>query len=417
MATRGALTRTLTAYAAAAVAVALPWPLLLVLAWDEWGGPAVGLVAAARTAPYVLLSWAVGTLGDRVRRDTLVLVTLGLRLGLLLGVGVALLGDDLALAVVLATLAVACGTPAYPAVAAALPHVAGPHRVRATDALVTIEVAAWVVGPAVGGLLLLPTTRPWVLPVAAGLLVLALLLASGVPLPGPAVAERSHVTVRGTLRATTSSPGIRGALLVAALVNVVAAATAVILLPLSRDAWGQEDAGFGIATAWLGFGALGAPLLWWVRGPAVERRRWALLVLGVATAWIAVSPAAALALPALALAGAVAVVVESAVTQTLQTSVPDRHRAGALGLGDSVMVLGALVGSLLGPALVSVAGPRSTLLLGAAACVAGAVVGRRPVAGPTVVLPPQRAVPVPSTKGAGTPSRSSSSVGTTGLAG
>ena len=37
--------------------------------------------------------------------------------------------------------------------------------------------------------------------------------------------------------------------------------TAFALLPLSEETWGRGDAGFGIATACLGFGALGAPLL------------------------------------------------------------------------------------------------------------------------------------------------------------
>lgn len=387
MAARASVTRTLTGYAAAAVAVALPWPLLLVLAWDEWGALAVGVVAAARMAPYVLLSWAVGTLGDRVRRDLLLMVTLVLRLGFLVGVEVALGDDNLALAVLLAALAVACGTPAYPAVAAALPELAEQHRAHATDALVTIEVVAWVVGPAVGGLLLVPGTRPYVLPVAVGLTALALLLTARVRLPSPSVLERSG-TVRGMISATASGPAVLGALGVAGLVNVIGSAAAVALLPLTREAWGQGDAGFGTATAWFGFGALGAPLLWWVRGSPARRRRWGLTVLGLAIAWVAVAPTPGLALPVLALASAVAVVAESSVTQTLQIAVPDEHRAGVLGLGDSVMVLGALVGSLLGPVVVTVAGPRSAFLVCAGACLAAAAAGRRPDAAPVVVPRP-----------------------------
>src|SRR3954468_19679562 len=191
MATPVAVTRTLAGYAAGAVGAALPWPLLLVLAWDEWGGLAAGLVAGARMAPYVLLSWAVGTLGDRVRRDRLLMVTLVLRLALLIGVAVTVAAGGLVVAVVLAALAVACGTPAYPTVAAALPELAGRHRTRATDALVTIEAAAWVVGPAVGGLLLAPGTRPWGLPAAISLVALALVLAAGVRLPSPSAVQRS----------------------------------------------------------------------------------------------------------------------------------------------------------------------------------------------------------------------------------
>jgi predicted MFS family arabinose efflux permease len=56
-------------------------------------------------------------------------------------------------------------------------------------------------------------------------------------------------------------------------------------------------------------------------------------------------------------------VIESQVTGTLQHAVPDRYRAGALGLADTVMVGACLVGSLVAPALTRYAGARPALLL------------------------------------------------------
>ena len=84
MSDRKTVGRVLASYAFGSVANGLPWPLLLVLVWQEYGdGPygawAVGLAGAARMLPYVLLSWAVGSLGDHVRRDRLVRATLVLR--------------------------------------------------------------------------------------------------------------------------------------------------------------------------------------------------------------------------------------------------------------------------------------------------------------------------------------------------
>ena len=56
--------RVLAAHALRLRRDSLPWPLLLVLVWDRYRRPAgaliVGLAGAARMAPYVLLSWAVG---------------------------------------------------------------------------------------------------------------------------------------------------------------------------------------------------------------------------------------------------------------------------------------------------------------------------------------------------------------------
>ena len=147
--------RLLAAYACGALAVGLPWPLLLVLVWDQYGdGPhgawAVGLAGAARMAPYVLLSWAVGSVGDHVRRDRLVRATMAVRLVFLSIAAVALAGGHVALALIATTLAVTAGTPTYPAIGAALPRLAGADRARATELLVTIEVSSWVVGPSPG---------------------------------------------------------------------------------------------------------------------------------------------------------------------------------------------------------------------------------------------------------------------------
>ena len=386
MSPRVAVARQLASYGAASVAMSLPWPLLLVLAWDQYGdgphGPLViGLVGAARMVPYVLLSWAVGSLGDRIRRERLLAATLVLRLVFLGLVAVAVSADQLALAVIAAALAIACGTPAYPTVAAAMPRLAGPAKRRATEVLVTIEVAAWVVGPALGGLLLLPVTRPYIPLIAVVLTVLAGALAWRVPLPGPVTDRRTREAVTSMFRTVRDTPVVLVALAAAGLINIATSMTAVVLLPLTQKVWEQGDGGFGLATALFGFGALGAPLLWWVRGSEGTRRQWGLAILGLAVAWVALSPVPAAALPILGLAGAVAVLVECAITETIQVGVADEHRAGVLGLADAVMVSCAMVGSFTAPLLAAALGARLTLLLVGVAClvavVSGVLRGRR----------------------------------------
>jgi len=362
-ASQPAVRRLLTAYACAALATGLPWPLLLVLVWDQYGaGPhgalVIGLVGAARMAPHVLLSWAVGSLGDHVARDRLVRGTIALRLLFLAASGVALAGDRVALGVVAAGLAVAVGTPAFPAIAASLPALAGPRRAQATDLLVTIEVSSWVVGPALGGLLLAESIRLWTLPVAVALAAAGLALCAGIPVPSPV--ERAPDAVAGMLRVVLRCRPALRALGLAGLLNLVATVTAVVLLPLSTESWGRGDAGFGLATACLGFGALGAPML--SRLVTISRTG-GLLALAGAVLVVALSPVPWPVLPLLALAGAMGVVIESLLTGTLQDAVPDRYRAGALGLADTVMVSACLVGSLVAPALARVAGPRPALLV------------------------------------------------------
>ena len=355
--------RLLTAYACGAIATGLPWPLLLVLVWDRYadgphGALAVGLVGAARMAPYVLLSWAVGSVGDHVRRDRLVRVTMAARLAFLTTAAVALAADRIGPAVVAAALAVTVATPTYPAIGAALPHLAGADRARATELLVTIEVASWVVGPALGGLLLVEPLRPWTLVVAAALAGVGLVLCSGIRIPGPV--ERAPDSVAGMLRHVRGCRPALSALALAGLLNLVVTTAGVVLLPLSQEDWRRGDAAFGLATACLGFGALGAPVL--ARFATVSVRR-GLATIGGAVALVALTPVPWPALPLLALAGATGVVIESLVTGTLQDAVPDRYRAGALGLGDTIMVSACLVGSLVAPALARYAGARAALLL------------------------------------------------------
>lgn len=382
MSTRATVTRQLGSYAAASVAISLPWPLLLVLAWDQYGtgphGPlALGAIGVARMLPYILLSWVVGSLGDRLRRDRLLLTSLLLRLGCLAVLAAAVVAGQLVVAVVAATLAVACGTPAYPTVAAAMPQLAGPSRRRATEALVTLEVAAWVVGPAIGGLLLVLSTGPLVPLIAVGLTGAAVALAWGIALPGPATDRGTRAAVVAMVATVRGTPAALLALAIGGLVNLAVAATSMLLLPLAQDVWHQGDRGFGIATAWFGFGALAAPLLWRVGGPAHARAAWGLAALGAAVAWVAVVPSSMVALPVLGLAGAVAVAVECAITEMIQDGVADEHRAGALGLADAVMVCCAMVGAVLGPLLASALGSRLALLIVGLVCLAALPVGRR----------------------------------------
>ena len=392
--------RLLASYSCAATANGLPWPLLLVLVWDEYAaGPhgvwVVGLAGAARMVPYVLLSWAVGSLGDHVRRDRLVRATLVLRLACLAGAGLAVAADRVGLAVVGATLAVAAGTPTFPALAASLPTVAPERKVRATEALVTIEVSSWVVGPALGGLMLAPPTRGWTLPLAVVLTAAAWVLIADVELPGPA--ERATDAVSGMLRAVASRPTAVGVLVVAGALNLSLTVTGIALLPLAHRSWDTGDAEFGLATALLGFGALGGPVLARLVTATVGR---GLVALAVSLAVVAVSPVPWVALLPLALGGATAVVVESLLTGRLQDAMPDHYRAGALGLADSVMVGAALVGSLVTPALAEVVGPRPTVLLAAAAALVALVCWSRQsvvaTASPAMVA---SGVPVPTMPG------------------
>lgn len=347
--------RVVAAYGLASLATGLPWPLLLVLVWHEHGdGPhgawAVGLAGAARMAPYVLCSWAVGSLGDRVRRDRLVRATIALRVVCLAAGALAVAADHTTSAVVACGLAVLVGTPTYPAIAAGLPALTRGDSARATELLVTVEVSAWVVAPALGGLLLVEQTRAWTLPLAVALAAAGLALTTGLRIPG---SRQEGTGPAGMIRTVLGCPPAVAALGRAGLLNLVLTAAGLVLLPLSEDVWHTGETGFGAATACLGFGALGAPLVSRLGALAAGAG-----TMGLALGAVALTPLPWPVLPLLALAGATGVLVESRSTQTLQDVVPDHHRAGALGLMDTVMVGACLVGSVVAPLLAEWLGAR-----------------------------------------------------------
>ena len=377
--------RLVLSHALASVGMSLPWPLLLDGVWSSTGSESLlGLTGAARMAPYVLFSWWVAALADRFGRGRVVRQTLWLRTALLAGTAALLVGPGVppwGYAVVLASAAVAAGTPAYPALMAAMPTVGSGSARRASGLLVTVEVASFVVGPAVGGLALGRLAPATVCLVGAGFCAAALLALRGIRLP--AVVKADHAAsapeTSSVVRVICRSARVRGAVAAICVVNFVNAALLVALVPIADDRWGSHTA-YGTATAAFGFGALGAPLLAWIGHTAIGRVHLGMVVFGgalfalVPAAW----PVAVLA--ALALAGGIAVHVEAAATELLQDGVPDRIRSAVLGVTDSAMVSAAAVGSLSGPLLVSLWGGTG-LLVGLA--VATAVAGF--IALPTVV--------------------------------
>ena len=388
----GRVRRIVASHALAAVGMSLPWPLLLLLVWEQTHSAALlGLAGAARMAPYVLFSWAVGRLADRYPRHLIVLATLGGRLDALAALGLLLAAGQVLAAVVAAAVAVAVATPAYPALAAAMPAAAGRSAHKATNLLVTVEVASFVVGPALGGLLLAPSLQ-WLVPMLslAGVVTAAALF-GGITLAAPDSSVSGAVACDGVTATLRRSPALVSAIGVVAAVNAVLAAVAIALLPLAEESWGAGGTAYGLASGVLGFGALAGPLLVRIGRDDRARARTGMALLAGCLLVVAPSPALAWAVLPLAVVAAAAVQVESAATGIIQERAPDRVRASVLGVTDTAMVAAAMVGSLVAPLLAAAVGPR-VLVLGASALAAGsALLARAPE--PAALVPaPERAV-------------------------
>ena len=346
--------------------MSMPWPALLVAVWESshdngW----LGAAGAARLVPYIALSWWAGRLADRFARGRMVRLSLIGRVGALLATSTCLATDHVGAAVAFGCLTVALGTPAYPAIAAELPRLAGPRSDAATGLLVTFEVAAFFAGPALGGLALgwgHQVVGCWI---ATALTAVALVLVRGVPwCPHSAdVQGDDPVAGQGVVSLLLTHRAALRAVVVLALNNLVGGAVAIALLPLALSAWRGGSSDFGTATTALGLGALAAPILlgWWGLGQLSGRRSSA--VLGAVLVVTAAAPDLVWALVPLGLAGATAVHIEAVATRAIQVAAPERSRSSVLGLADSVMVAAAAIGAAVTPWLAGVLGARGVVAL------------------------------------------------------
>ncbi len=342
--------RLVVSHLLAACAMGGPWPGLLALVWHETHSDlALGLAGGARLAPYVLLSWLAGAVGDRYPRIRVIAISTTVRLILLVGSAAAVLAGQVWVSVALAVLTVCAGTPAYPTAVALIAdlHTDPRRRDRHTQWLVTAEVSAFVVGPALGGVVLGvagPTTAVYASAVATA--VAAVLLVGLRPR-----VHRERVRYADQVRTVLASPAVRRGIAAVVGVNAVGGGLGVGLLALATQRWHGGDHEFGWLTAAFGFGAVGAPLLGLLRFPPTAVRRW-LVVLAVTVAAVGLAGQWWWALPPLLVFGAVATRVEVSVTALIQTDVPARSCACALGVADSAMIAAGMIGAALAPTLV-----------------------------------------------------------------
>lgn len=350
--------RLIACHALAATGAALPWPALLAAVWQVTDDPGlIGLAGAARFAPCVLLSAFLGGIGDRFGRLRTVRVVVAVRLGLLGALGLFMVLGLPWAALVAGTLTVAAGVPAFPSLAALVPQVSA-RPDRDTNALVTWEVSAFVVGPAIGGLLL-STAAAWSTAACVPLLLAALLVLPRGALEARPSGQRPRL-LRG-LRAVLAVPVVRRAVATVMVLNAVIGVLGVGLLSLTATRWDAGIAEFGWLTAVQGFASLAAPALIVAVGrlaPIVAAH----LVVVLPLVAVAVSPTWLAGAAPLALLGAGLTLVECTTTRMLQRWAPAAYTALALGVADAALVAAAMLGAVAAPWLLGAAGPVGLLL-------------------------------------------------------
>ncbi|MGH3190779.1 MAG: MFS transporter [Streptosporangiaceae bacterium] len=382
---------------------------LVVLVYDRTHSAAwAGVTTAARVVPVVALGPLGGVLADRFDRRRLMLVSDVARMGLmLLLAAVAATRLPILLAPLIAATATAAAAPYLPCVAAVTPRLVDdadlPGANAARSAVAGLGI---IIGPALGGLLLLLGSPAFAFALNAvtfGLSALALLAirADGAfatrRAPGqPAGLFREIAQGAVALRAHPAALHLVGADI---MCSTLYGTQTVLLLIVSRGL-GLGAQGYGYLFAAIGVGGLLGTAL---AGRASRGSRpslvlaGALLAAGLPTMLLAVTrwPAAAIVLTGLT--GMGALLVEIMTDTGLQRMLDEDVFGRAYGLAIPASLGGIVAGSLIAPVLANTLGGSGALVaVGGAVLAYAALVLRTPAASRGTVSPQVVAGAVPS---------------------
>ena len=335
----------------------------------------LGVIGAARILPYVLLSVPAGMVADRFDRRMVLLVTDVARgaIMLLLAASVALEAPTLAL-VALSILAACFSTFFGPAIGSLIPSLVDEDDLGpANSAWATLDNVAFIIGPALAGLLIAGggLVVAFLLNAASFTVVAVILWRMRTPRP-PAVAIGAPAVEHepaGSWRQLARP--LAGPFILDSATSLVSGAISVLTVLIALDVLSAGEAGTGYLNAATGVGGVVAG----VAGGALLARRLEIPLLiggvlgGIGLAWLAVSADLLVAMVAIGVAVAGVLLLDIVNTTLIQRIVPDHLRGRAMGaLQTSSAILYAL-GSLLGPILADASG-LGTVLIGAAALTA-----------------------------------------------
>ena len=346
-----------------------------VYAYGVGGEKAVGLIFLARLIPAALAAPFAGLLGDRYRRERVLLLT---NLGRIVLVGSAAAGvflDAPPLVIyILAVAATIVTTPFRSAQAALTPSLArSPSELTAANAVASgIDSLALFVGPAIAGLLLAVASTGLVFTLTALLLafsvicILLIKVESAERPKGEVEASTIMSEALAGFRAIGTHPSLRVMIGLIAAQTAVAGAVQVYIVVASIELFGFGTGGVGFLNSSIGVGAfIGAAAALSLTG---ARRLSPAFMTGIALWGL---PLIALgfwpeAVAALILFGVIGIgnSVSSVAGLTLvQRAVPDEVLARVFGVIQMLLLASMGIGAAVAPALIGVLDVEGALLV------------------------------------------------------
>jgi MFS family permease len=343
-----------------------------VYAYQAGGAAAVGLVGAIQLGPAAVLAPVAAMLGDRLRRELVVVGSEVVRAAAMTLAAAAVWMDaPIGVVYALAAVAVVAAQALYPAQTALVPLFArsADEVTAASAASSLIRSAAGLLAPALGGLVLITGSIGMLFAVCAACFAAAAAVAATVPgTGGVRTAPASRGPLRELLagfRAAREDRDIAVVLGIFGVHGIGRGALGVLLVVVPLELLHLQDSSVGFFNAAVGVGSLvGAVATAAVAG----RRRLAgtvaaglvltggpLMLAGAvdATSWL---------LACLTVVGVGITVVSAAGTVLLVRSVRDDVLARVLGVLGTLRAAAMTIGSLATPLLVYLIGVRAALI-------------------------------------------------------
>ena len=352
------------------------WIAILVVAYEAGGAAAAGAVGVVQLVPAAIFAPVASLLGDRYRRERVLLagyVVQALAMGM---TAVALLVETpLPVIYGLAAVAATSITLTRPAQGSLLPSLARtPEELTAANVVAGwIESLSMFGGPALAGVLLAVSGPGVVFAAMSGALLCSALLTARIRVRSVSPARTRDESVLddllGGFRALARERRPR---LVASLMGaqfVMEGALDVLLVVLAFRMLDIGSAGVGFLNAAFGVGTiLGAALTTLL----VARRRLTPPLMGGAALWgvalaaIGFFPGRALAPVFVGVAGAGRPLIDVAGRTLLQRVVPDRVLSRVFGVVEGLYMAGLALGLAVTPILFAVLGERATFIVAGA---------------------------------------------------
>jgi MFS family permease len=345
---------------------------LAVYAYDQGGAAGVGLVGVIRVLPAFIAAPFAGVLGDRYRRELLLVILSFVRAGFMAATALVLFaGGSTWLVYALSGGVALMASTVRPMQSALLPQLAKtPEELTAANlVLTTVESSGIFLGPALGGILLAATNTQTVFAAAAVAFVVASVLLLGIHVEAPAERRGEGSFMREFFGGFGAIAGDRNLALIVTLYGIqtfVAGSLNVLIVVASLELLDLGESGVGFLNSAVGigglFGAVAAFAL-------VGRQRLAsdfalgLLLWGIPIALIGIFPRPPFALILLAIVGIGNTVVDVAALTLLQRVVPDEVLTRVFGVIQSVFIGTVGLGAIVAPLAINAVGIRWALVL------------------------------------------------------